>query len=231
MRTGLEGKVAIVFGAARGSGVAVAQTLAAGGARIVCVDDDAAQVHGVAEEITATGAACTSVAGDLLSREFVRSVVREAAAEFGRVDVGIDVGDGARRESLLVDAGEGDFEATFDAIVRRFFVVSQEVFRLMVDLGTGGSFVAASSALALTAAPRAGVFAAANAMLTSLVRTVAVEVGPHDIRLNAVAPGSARADEVAAVVAFLASDLSSFITGQTILADEGRMLQTTDRER
>jgi len=251
MDSGLEGKVALVAGAGRGIGRACTLALAAGGAAVACVDNDQDRGQAVAEEVEAAGGRSVAVQADVLDRGTITEAVRQTVVAFGHIDVGVDiVGEG--RFKPFLDWTDRDFTEQFDVNLRQLFVVSQECLSQMVSQGTGGSFVAIASTAGLGAMPQMAFYAASKAAVISLIRTLAVEMGPHGIRVNAVAPGSTRtprtafldeverlthfsarvplgrradAEEQAAAVAFLASERASYITGQVLVVDGGSTVQ------
>jgi NAD(P)-dependent dehydrogenase (short-subunit alcohol dehydrogenase family) len=251
MDSGLEGKVALVAGAGRGIGRACTLALAAGGAAVVCVDRDHDRGQAVAEEVEAAGGRSVAIQAEVLDRGAITEAVRRTVAAFGHLDIGVDiVGEG--RFKPFLDWTDRDFTEQFDVNLRQLFVVSQECLSQMVSQGAGGSFVAIASTAGLGAMPQMAFYAASKAAVMSLIRTVAVEMGPHGIRVNAVAPGSTRTprtafldeeerlkhfsarvplgrradpEEQAAAVAFLASERASYITGQILVVDGGSSVQ------
>jgi NAD(P)-dependent dehydrogenase (short-subunit alcohol dehydrogenase family) len=251
MDSGLDGKVALVAGAGRGIGRACTLALAAGGAAVGCVDFDHDRGGAVVEEIRATGGRALAIEADVLDRGGVRDAVERTVDAFGHLDVGVDiVGEG--RFKPFLDWTDRDFTEQFDINLRQLFIVSQECLLQMVAQGTGGSFVAIASTAGLGAMPQMAFYAASKAAVISLIKTLAVEMGPHGIRVNAVAPGSTRTprtafldeeerlrhfsarvplgrradpEEQAAAVAFLASERASYITGQVLVVDGGGTVQ------
>jgi 3-oxoacyl-[acyl-carrier protein] reductase len=205
----------------------------------------------VADEIRAAGGDALAIEADVLDRAAVSAAVRRTVEELGSVDVGVDIVGEGRFKSFL-EWNDADFQEQFDINVRQLFVVSQECLGQMVRQGRGGSFVALSSTAGLGAMPQMAFYAAAKAAVISLIRTLAVEMGPHGIRVNAVAPGSTRTprtafldeeerlrhfsarvplgrraapEEQAAAVTFLASDQASYVTGQVLVVDGGSTVQ------
>jgi NAD(P)-dependent dehydrogenase (short-subunit alcohol dehydrogenase family) len=251
MDSGLEGKVALVAGAGRGIGRACTLALATGGAAVACIDTDSNRGQAVACEVEAAGGRALAVEADVLDRGAVTEAVRRTVDALGRIDIGVDIVGQGRFKSFL-DWTDRDFTEQFDVNLRQLFVVSQVCLSQMVAQGTGGSFVAIASTAGLGAMPRMAFYAASKAAVISLIRTLAVEMGPHGIRVNAVAPGSTRTprtaflddperlshftgrvplgrradpEEQAAAVAFLASERASYITGQVLVVDGGSTVQ------
>ena len=251
MKSGLEGKVAMVVGAGQGIGRAAALALAEGGSDVACLDREGDRANSVAAEVEALGVRALAVIGDVSSRSSINQCVADVVTDLGKLDVAVDIVGEGRFKSYLEHTDE-DWDAIFDICLRQFFFVSQACLSQMVAQGHGGSFVGLSSASAYVGVPQLSIYAASKAALSSLVRSAAVEMGPFGIRVNAVAPGSTRTprttfldeepqysyqaarlpagrradpEEQANTIAFLLSDRSSFITGQTILVDGGAGVQ------
>ncbi|MDA8044748.1 MAG: SDR family NAD(P)-dependent oxidoreductase [Actinomycetota bacterium] len=256
MATGqLDGKVALVAGAGRGIGRACALALAEWGASVVCLDSDTERGEAVAAEVAEVGPGGVFARADVLDRASVRDAVGLAGSHFGALDIAVDIVGLGRFKSYL-DFSDEDFDDQVDINLRQLFIVSQECLGEMVRAGRGGSFVAISSTAGLGAMPHMAFYAATKAAVMSLVRTLAVEMGPHGIRVNGVAPGSTRTprtafldeearlrefsarvplgrrglpEEQAAAVRFLASDQASYMTGQTLVVDGGSSVQAGRR--
>lgn len=236
---------AIVTGANRGIGEAVAQRLDADGYRVALTGRDESALHSVAADLVNDPVV---IAADLADPDGPQSIVEQALAAFdGRIDVLVNnAGLALRKESDQLTAAEID--ELFAVNVRAAILMSAHVIPAMVEHGRG-SIVSISSISGLRAAPRRAAYGATKSALDGMTRSLAMEFGPLGIRANAVAPGVVdtdmwrrhladpaveqavlgviptrrltTADEVAAVVSFLASDASSSVTGQTISADGG----------
>jgi len=243
---GLAGKRALVAGAGQGIGRATALLLAAAGARMGCMDLDDGRRAAIVKEIQATGAEAIGIGGDVRERAAVDAAVTATVQAFGGIDVAVDIVGEARWNPALQQT-DADWDESFALVLRHVFHLFQAAGTQMVEQ-RAGALVAVASVSGLFAAPSHAAYGAAKAGLVSLVKTFAVELAPHGVRVNAVAPGairtprvlaittderraeSARAiplrrmgepHEIANVVAFLASDLASYVTGQTVVADGG----------
>jgi len=247
LELGLEDKHAFVAGVGSGIGSACVRALAAGGAQVTCFDLDAASA---AEAARLGGDRGLAVSGDARRLDDVRQAVDTAIAQRGPIDVAVDV-IGEARWGRTVDLDDTAWDESFDLVLRHFFNLARVAGRRMAARGSG-SIIAIASVSGLRSAPRHGAYGAAKAGLMSLVRTLAVELADDQVRVNAVAPGAvltprvealmseerrvesaasiplgrlAVPDDIAHAVAFLASDLASYITGQTIVVDGGATAQ------
>jgi len=244
---GLRGKTALVVGAGRGIGRACALALVEAGARVACFDNDAERANAVVGECRAAGGTALGLAGEARRREHVESAVEETEAELGPLDVAIDVV-GEARWARALEMTDTDWDESFDFVLRHFFYLAQAAGRRMVAAGKGGAIVSIASVSGLFAAPQHAAYGAAKAGLMALTKTLAIELASAGVRVNAVAPGAvltprlvaattperraetaaavplgriAEPEEVARAALFLASDLASYVTGQTLMVDGG----------
>jgi NAD(P)-dependent dehydrogenase (short-subunit alcohol dehydrogenase family) len=238
----LDGTVAVVTGGGAGIGRGVAAGLAAFGARVAIWERDEATAGAAAAEVG--GIACVT---DVRDEAEVDAALARTVAELGPPTVLVNNAGGVFRSPLLETAAKG-----WDALVRanlgQVLLCTQRVAREMVAAGAGGSIVNVTSIEGVRAAPGFAAYAVAKAGVISLTRTAALELAPHGIRVNCLAPDitdteglralglAAQAEQFAAMVpmgrighvdemagaaVFLASGLSSYVTGQTIHVDGG----------
>jgi NAD(P)-dependent dehydrogenase (short-subunit alcohol dehydrogenase family) len=242
------GQVALVTGAARGLGRAIALALAEAGADVALGLRDIDADAGLAAEVTARGRRVVAVQMDVADVGQVRAAVDRVVAEFGRLDILVNNA-GIAPENPAEDVVEEDFDATLAVNLKGTFFASQAAGRVMIAQGYG-RIVNVGSQAGVVALPGESVYCMTKAAIAHLTRCLAVEWGPHGITVNAVAPTFVRtpgtepsladpefhADvveriaalhrigepiEVAGVVVFLVSPAASLITGETVLIDGG----------
>ncbi len=241
----LDGRTAIVTGAGRGIGAAVAAALDAAGARVALVARSA-------DELVITAAGLRNdplvIPADLSTAYGPGTAVAAALEDFGgRADVLVNnAGIGLRKDTETLTAE--DMDLVWNTNVRSALLATASVLPGMIDAGAG-SIVSISSVVGLRGAPRRALYAASKAALDGMTRALAMEYGPRGIRANSVAPGVVETDlwradldepgvtaavlgviptrrvssveEIADAVVFLASDASRAITGEVIAADGG----------
>lgn len=237
----LEGRGMIVLGAGQGIGRQTAHALSACGARVICVDVEPERAEQVAQEIG--GVPWT---GDLTDPTTLERLGEEAEDELGRIDGVVDI-IGMARYGPTLESSEEDWEWTFDMVLRHA-VRAARVFGIRMEQSGGGTLAYIASVSGITGAAGHAAYGAAKAALMSLVRSLAVELGPAQIRVNAVAPGvvwtprvaellgeeakEIHADntplrrvalpaDIASVLLFLSSPLSAYVNGQVIVTDGG----------
>ena len=240
----LEGRVALITGAAAGIGRGVARRFAAAGAALHLVDRDSGAGERTAEEIAREfNSEVEFCRADVCEPAEVDGMVAAALARFGRVDVMVNNA-GIMTFRRLADLTTADWRRVLGVDLLGAFHFVKQGFR---HLGRGGAIVNVSSIHALETEPRVAPYAAAKAALVSLTRSAAIEARPLGIRVNAVLPGAidtpmlwqnpnvrsgveqvdrsyvGAPGEVAAAIAFLASPDAAFIQGAALVVDGGRL--------
>jgi NAD(P)-dependent dehydrogenase (short-subunit alcohol dehydrogenase family) len=250
-RITLQGKVALVTGASRGIGEAVARTFVAHGARVAVVSRKAEGIQAVADSIAKEHGAdkVFAIAGHTGREDECVRMTRQAVERFGQLD--ILVNNAATNPSFgpMLASEMGAWDKTFEVNVKGYFWCTRELARHCVARNTPGAIVNMASVAGITGAPLQGIYAATKAAVISMTRTLAVELSASKIRVNAIAPGFVdtrfasailkndellqqvvartpmgrygNPDEIAGGALYLASDAASFLTGHILVIDGG----------
>ncbi len=244
----LEGKTALVTGAARGLGRAIALALAEAGADVALGLRDVTKDAGVGAEIEAHGRKALPLQMEMGSLEQIRQAIAAVPAQWGKLDILVN-NTGIAPTNLALDVREEDFDRTLNINLKGTFFACQAAGEVMKE-GGGGRIINMSSQAGFVALPTESVYCMTKAGIAHLTKCLAVEWGPYNINVNAVAPtfihtpGTQPAlsspdfyaetvkniaalhrigepTEVAGAVVFLASPAASLITGHTLLIDGG----------
>ncbi|MBF9134444.1 3-oxoacyl-ACP reductase FabG [Plantactinospora sp. S1510] len=244
-------RIAVVTGAAQGIGAATARRLAAEGATVAVVDLDAGRARQTADEITAEGGRASGFGCDVTDGTAVSAMIDQVVEAYGKLDVLVNNA-GITRDNLLFKMPAAEWDAVITTNLTSMFHCCQAAQRHMVA-ARYGKIVNLSSRSALGNRGQVN-YAAAKAGVQGLTATLAIELGPFNVNVNAVAPGYiatamtaataermgaspadhqkyaaeqtplrrvGQPEEIASVVAFLASDDASYVSGQTLYVNGG----------
>jgi 3-oxoacyl-[acyl-carrier protein] reductase len=242
----LAGQVALVTGAGRGIGAAAASALAAAGAAVaINYQTSREAAESLAAELRDSGASAVGIAGDVTDSAQAEEIVAAAEAGLGPVSILVNNA-GITRDALLARMSEEDFDAVISTSLRGSFLMSRAVARKMMK-ARAGNIINISSVIGRRGNPGQVNYSAAKAGLIGLTKSLARELGPRGVRVNAVAPGYvvtemtaglpdnlkekilqntplgrlATPQEIASVIVFLASPAAGYITGAVIPVDGG----------
>ena len=251
---GLQGKVGLVTGASSGIGKAIALEFGRQGASVVVnYHGEAQEAAAVVNEIRPEGSQAIAVQADVSKSGDVRRMVQETIEKLGAVDVLVNSA-GIEHQAPFLDVSEEEWDRVIAVDLKGPFLCSQAAAREMVRRGKGGTIINISSVHEDLAFPGYAAYSAANGGLRMLCRDLALELAPYHINVVNVAPGAIATpinrptledptkkaalereiplgrvgtpEEVAKLVAYLASEDASYITGATIVIDGGLMRQT-----
>lgn len=247
----LEGKVAIVTGAGQGMGEVTAKLFAASGAKVVVADFNRVTGQKVVDEIITEGGEASFVYVDISKSDEVKSMVEQAVEKFGKLDVAVNNAALTPDHSLISEFDEAYYDRLMSIDLKGTALCLKYELAQMIRQGHGGSIVNISSVSGFRPQMTTFAYTAAKAGVVGMTKTAAMENGPHNIRVNSVAPGAidtpmlraaltqfgldpdhyskqmsnlgrfADASEVAEASLWLCSDASSYVTGTTLHVDGG----------
>lgn len=249
MRGRFIGKAAVVTGSSRGIGKAIAFRLASEGASVIVNSRKPADAEAAAKEINLArlGGSAVAVAGDVSRAADAQSLVAAAVKHFGRLDVFVNNA-GIFEMKPFLQLDEASFDRMLAVDLKGVFLCSQAAAKQMIAQKTGGNIVNISSIAGLMATANSAHYGAAKAAVLSLTKTMAAELAPHRIRVNAIAPGVidtdmvagivndpsfkqtlaakapfgiGRPEDIANAVAYIASEDARYVTGETLVVDGG----------
>lgn len=255
MSFGLDGKVAIVTGASRGIGQAIAETYAREGAKVIVSSRDLARVAPVAEAIQAAGGAALAVACHTGDEAQVKSLAQAALDSFGRIDIVVNNAGTNPYFGPTLYADDGIWSKTLDTNVLGYMRVIRAAVPAMQQVG-GGRIINVASTAGITPMPGLGVYAVTKAAVIHMTKVLAQELGGMNIQVNAIAPGVIRTrfsrmlwetpqiservlrgtpagrigevEDVVGAALYLASPLSDYTTGTVMVMDGGALLGSVE---
>jgi len=244
-------KVVVVTGASRGIGEAMATALARGGAKVAIASRKQEGIEAAAARIreAVPGAAVVPIVAHMGKTEQIEALVDATEAAHGPLDAVIGNAGTNPYFGPMIGIEDGAWDKTFEVNLKGTFELARIAAKRFMAAGRPGSIVSTSSIAGIRGAPLQGVYGMTKASLVSMTQTLAIELGPQNIRVNAIAPGLVdtrlssaltsndsissrvvestplgrigRPEEIAGLAVFLVSDASSFLTGQTIVVDGG----------
>ncbi len=247
---GLDGKIALVTGASRGIGAAIARTYAAHGVTVVLASRKLEELEKVKDTIVSSGGRAIAIVCNTGKPPQIEALFERISDELGHIDILVNNAATNPFAGNAVDVPEWAFDKTVSVNMKGYFIASQHAARMMIERGSG-VIINIASVAALAALPMQTVYSMTKAAVLAMTRGLARELGPHGIRVNAIAPGVvkthfskflaetpeisrplleatalkrfAEPGEIAGAALFLASDMSSYTTGTVIVCDGGAL--------
>jgi glucose 1-dehydrogenase len=248
----MEGKGVLIAGAGGGIGSAGAGGLGREGAAVLCADIDVGAAEATAAQIRTSGGRAVALGLDVRDRGAVDAAVAAVVREFGRLDVLLECV-GVSQTASFLDLDPGEWDRIVAINLTGMFHLGQAAARQMILQGSGGSIINVTSQLAEVARPERAAYIASKGGGRSLTHAMALELAPHDIRVNAIAPGPTltgltranyadperrratiaqiplgrmgQPDDIVGAILYLASDESRWVTGSTVTVDGGYLVQ------
>ncbi len=254
----LKDKVSIITGATKGIGLACAEEFAKEGSKVVLSGRTESLGEEAAERIRAGGGDAEFVRCDISQNAQIQNLVKKTLEKYGRIDVVVNNA-GVNHSANFFDISEEDWDWVMSVDLKGTFLLSQAAAKVMVDQGIQGVIINMSSVMAVMALADQVPYCAAKGGVNQLTKAMAIALGDYGIRVNAIGPGPVLTDlmqrvvhnkekeaellsrlplgriaecrEIATVAVFMASDDSSFFTGQCVYPDGGRMIQAFSRKQ
>jgi glucose 1-dehydrogenase len=254
----LKDKVSIITGATKGIGLACAEEFAKEGSKVVLSGRTESLGEEAAERIRAGGGDAEFVRCDISQNAQIQNLVKKTLEKYGRIDVVVNNA-GVNHSANFFDISEEDWDWVMSVDLKGTFLLSQAAAKVMVSQGIQGVIINMSSVMAVMALADQVPYCAAKGGVNQLTKSMAIALGDYGIRVNAIGPGPVLTDlmqrvvhnkekevellsrlplgriaecrEIATVAVFMASDDSSFFTGQCVYPDGGRMIQAFSRKQ
>ena len=249
----LTGKVALITGASRGIGEAIATAYAQAGAKVILTSRNQADLEHAASQIRAAGGQVLPLAAHSGDATAIHSVVEQAIATYGGIDIAVNNAATNPHFGPILTAEDSHWDKILDVNVKGYFRVIKACVESMQARG-GGKIINMASVAGLEPQPMMGVYSVSKAAVLMLTKVLAVELAPLNIQVNAIAPGfvktkfssvlwqtpqineailklipqkrMAEPEEIAGLALYLASPTSSFVTGSTFSIDGGQLVNT-----
>ena len=253
----LKDKVAVVTGATKGIGLAIAEEYAKEGAKVVLTGRSVDLGENAAKAISSRGHEALFVPCDVSQSDQVQQLVKKTVQHFGRLDIMVSNA-GINNKAEFLDVAEADWDSVIAVNLKGVFLCGQTAAKQMVKQGQGGVIINMSSVMGVLGLKNQVAYSASKGGINQLTKVMGLGLIDHGIRVNGIGPGAVNTElmkrvghnkelmdtilkrtpigrvaecaEIGRVAVFLASDDASFMVGQTVYPDGGRMIQSFDRE-